>query len=281
MVRQRKTNKDLSIGEAFANLGNTLKQMTESGELDMAIAIDVADLGKAAADPASGAIAFTTTSAVAAGGFIVVNVGWFDAAITLSSVANTGSAVLSWTIDKQGRPAAPTSDTTALVSAQATAGLSSGAVITATFSGSPVAREISGSSFTGVATSSPVDTTSGPTGVTPAAAGWTTASVAISAGSLLIATCYTETGNFTNTVTSPSLQAVLNPNSASPTAQVTCYRIESSAGSYTVAGAWSTAAQSGTTAVAYKAAAGGAAAAPAMTPAFQAIPFSPVLPTGP
>jgi hypothetical protein len=239
----------------------------------MAIALDVGDLGKNGADPSSTTIAFTTTSAVAAGGFVVVSVGWFDAAATLSSVANTGSAVLSWTIDKQGRPAAPTSDATAIVSAQASSGLASGAVITATFSAGVVARTIGGSSFTGVATSSPVDTTNGAIGVTPAAAGWTTGSTTILAGSLLIATAYNETGNFTNTVTAPSLQAVLMPNSASPTSQVTCYRIESSAGSYTVAGTWSTAAQSGTTAVAYKAAAGGAAATPVMTPSFQAIPF--------
>jgi hypothetical protein len=231
----------------------------------VAILSDVADLGKAAADPASGTIAFTTTSAVAVGGFISVQVGWFDTAATLSSVSGGG---LTWTIDKQGRPANPSSDNTALVSAQAPAGLASGTTITATFSGTtPVAREISGMSLTGVATSSPVDTTSGPTGVSPAAAGWTTPSMAIQAGSAIVATAYNETGNFTNTVTSPSVQAVLNPNSASPTSQVTCYRIESSAGSYTVAGAWSTAAQSGTIAVAYKAAAGGTTTAtPALNP---------------
>src|SRR4051812_42539010 len=108
----------------------------------MAIALDVADLGKNGADPSSTTIAFTTTSAVAVGGFIIVSVGWFDAAITVSSVANTGSSVLSWTVDKQGRPAAPTSDSTAIVSAQATSGLSSGAVITATFSSGAVARTI-------------------------------------------------------------------------------------------------------------------------------------------
>jgi hypothetical protein len=225
----------------------------------MAIAVDVADLGHAAGDPALGTIAFTTTSPVASGGFIVLSVGWFDGTATLSSVAGGG---LTWTIDFQGK-AGVTSDRVALVSAQAPAGLASGTTITATFSAAtPVAREIGGTSFTGVATSSPVDVALGAAvAVSPSAAGWTSGSLSVAAGSVMIATCYNESGNFTNTVTAPSLQAVLMPNAASPTSQVTCYRIESSAGSVSVAGTWSTAATSGTGAVAYKAAAGGAVAA--------------------
>jgi hypothetical protein len=226
----------------------------------MAIAVDVADLGKAAGDPALGTIAFTTTSPVASGGFIVLSVGWFDGTATLSSVAGGG---LTWTIDFQGK-AGVTSDRVALVSAQAPAGLVSGTTITATFSAAtPVAREIGGTSFTGVATSSPVDVALGAAvAVSPSAAGWTSGSLSVAAGSVMVATCYNESGNFTNTVTAPSLQAVLMPNAASPTSQVTCYRIESSAGSVSVAGTWSTAATSGTGAVAYKAAAGGAVADP-------------------
>jgi hypothetical protein len=219
----------------------------------VAIAVNVADLGKAGADPSSTTIAFTTTGAVAAGGFIIVSVGWFDAAATLSSVAGGG---LTWTIDKQGHPTNPAASNSALVSAQAPAGLASSTAITATLSAGVVARTIGGTSFTGVATSSPVDGTPPATaGVSPTNTAWASNSATISAGSILVATAYNETGNFTNTVTSPSLQAVLMPNSVSPTSQVTCYRIESSAGSYTVAGTWSGAALTAINAVAYKAAA--------------------------
>jgi hypothetical protein len=231
----------------------------------VAIAIDVADLGKNGADPSSTTIAFTTTSAVASGGFIVVSVGWFDPATNLSSVAG-GS--LTWTIDKQGRTANPASSNSALVSAQAPAGLASGTTITATFAAGVVARTIGGTSFTGVATSAPVDGTPPATtgsGLTPVAA-WASSSATITAGSVLVATTYNETGNFTNTVTSPSLQAVLIPNTASGISQVTCYRVESSAGSYTVAGTWSSNAGWVNNAVAYLAAAGGGGGATPFPP---------------
>lgn len=218
----------------------------------MAIAIDKASLGTNSGDPGSTTIALTTSQAVASSGFIVLSVGWFNTGVTLSSVSGGG---LTWTIDKQGQGPG-TNMNAALVSAQAASGLASSTSITATFSASAIARMIGGTSFTGVATSTPVDTTDGPKSVTPATTAWTTNSVAISAGSVLIATAYAETTNSSSTVTSPSIEA-LDWNYAGGVTQTTCYRIESSASSYTVAGTWATSMQSDTVAVAYLAAAGG------------------------
>jgi hypothetical protein len=181
----------------------------------MAVAIDQTTIGGNASTAAAGSLAFTTSAAVAAGGFIVLGVGWFTTGgtVTLSSVSGGG---LTWC------------------------------------------------SFTGVATSSPVDATSGPVGVSPAAAGWTTASTALSAGSVLVGVCYTETNPLTSTITAPSVEWLDRPAGAD-TALTGGYRIESSAGSYTVAGTWSAAGSSTTNGVAYLAAAGGATPA---TPVF-------------
>lgn len=210
----------------------------------MAIALD-ASLGTATNIAASTTVALTTSSAVAAGGFIVLEVSWFDP-VTLNSVSG-GS--LTWAVDKQG---SQFSENSALVSAQAPAGLASSTAITATFSGTARARGISGISFTGVASSSALDTTSGPTGVTPAATGWASASTAILAGSVLVAVCFAEVGA-TSTPTAGSTEAFDYTDSGN--SHTMAYRIESSAGSYTVAGTWSSGAESVTNAAAYKAAA--------------------------
>jgi len=215
----------------------------------VAIAIDKASIGTNATGSGI-TIGLTTNQTVAASGFIVLSLGWFTA-VTLSSVAGGG---LSWSIDKQGLGSGGNRNA-GIVSAQAPSGLASGTTITATFSSSATVPQIGGTSFTGVKTSSPVDTTSGPTDQDPAATGWTSASTAISAGSVLIATCWNETSPVTSTVTAPSLEALDWVNGAD-TAETTAYRIEASAGSYTVAGTWSGSVKSTTVAVAYLAAAG-------------------------
>lgn len=220
----------------------------------MAIAIDVPNLGTATGDPGSTTIAFTTGSAVASSGFIVLSVGWF-ATTALSSVSGGG---LTWTIDNQGRGPGGNSTSCAVVSAQAPSGLASGTTITATFAASSVARMIGGTSFTGVKTTTPAEATD-LQHVNPAATGWTTGSVALSAGSMLFAATYDETSNTTSTPTSPSVEA-LDFNYAGGTTMTSCYRIESSANSYTVAGTFAANATSTTIGVAYLAAAGTSAA---------------------
>lgn len=213
----------------------------------MAIAIDVANLGTAA--PADGSTAaFNTSSAVASGGFIVLCVGGWNVT-SLSSVSGGG---LTWTIDKQGHAADPANPLVAIVSAQAPSGLASGTTITATYSASATAPSIGGMSFTGVATSSPVDGTPvGPTGVATAA--WATASYSLTAGSVLIGTSWNEelAGS------TPSAGTEAWDLDLSGSGQVVNYRIEGSAGSYTVGGTWSGAQKNTTIGVAYLAAAGG------------------------
>jgi len=217
----------------------------------MAIAIDVNDLGHAAADPSSTTIAFTTGSAVASGGFIVVSVHWFSSTATLSSVAGGG---LTWTIDKQGK-AGSSSDNMALVSAQAPSGLASSTTITATISAASFARAIGGTSFTGVATSTPVDTTSGPTVATGTT--WATPSMTLTAGSVLVATGFDETSNHTNTPATGCTEAIDWQEASGPTEHATVYRIEAGGGSFTAGGTWSGSATAGVVGVAYLAAAGG------------------------
>lgn len=219
----------------------------------MTIAVDQASLGTAFADPSTTTIALTTTAAVAAGAQINLVAGWFNA-VTISGASG---GALTWTVDKQGHPTTPALSNSAVVRAPAPAGLASGTTITITFSGGAVARNIAGTSFTGVATSSPVDGTPPATtgGVTTTA--WASSSATILAGSMLIAGAYNETNDFNNTPTSPSVQDVIVHNTASGVSSVTCHRIEASAGTYTVAGTWSGTANTAINVVGYLAAAGG------------------------
>jgi hypothetical protein len=216
----------------------------------MAIAIDRANAGTAADDAGSTTIAVNTTLTVAAGGFIVASVGWWHASATLSSVAG-GS--LSWSIAVQGKNSIA-NPASALVWAQAPSGLASGTTITATFSASVNGRQIGISSFTGVDTSSPVDTTVAVQSSSTTA--WT-ATASIAAGSVLVATAHLDP-SASSTITSPSIEA-LDWNDTANTAMTTGYRIEASAGSYAVAGTWVTGVtvRTATVAAAFKVSAGG------------------------
>lgn len=222
----------------------------------MAIALDVANVGEFAQDSASTTIALTTGATVAAGGFIVLAACWAQSGITMSSVAG-GS--LSWTIDTQGISPDSSQCSGAVISAQAPSGLASGTTITATLSSSsPGGRSITATSFTGVKTSAPAGVNSlvaGPAGV----AAWASGSLAIAAGSLIACLSVDFSGQQTSTVTGPSVEAH-DLGDAGGFAQTTCYRIESGAGSYTVAGTWSANVTGGiVVAVEYQ-------AAPAVTP---------------
>lgn len=213
----------------------------------MSIALDQLSIGQLADDTSGSSIAFTTTQNVAANGFIVLTATWVNSAgPTLSSVAGGG---LTWSIDKQGFGSANAD--VGVISAQAPAGLSSGTTITATLSGSTLGgRSICGTSFTGVNSSSALDTTNGPTD--NAGAAWTTGSMSILAGSVIVACSADFAALHTSTVTAPSIEA--HDFGDGGFAQTTCYRIEASAGSYTVAGTWSTSEVGSTNAAAYKAA---------------------------
>lgn len=225
----------------------------------MAIAIDQVNAGTAVSDAGSTTIAVNTNQTIAAGGFIVASIGWWSATDTLSSLSG-GS--LSWNIAVQGKH---TSDNTSagIAWAQAPSGLASGTTITATFSGSVNGRHIGITSFTGVATSSPVDATSPLNSQT--AAIWTTGSTALSAGSVLVGTSHLPTGGSSTTV-SPSLEA-LDWTDGADTSQATGYRIEASAASYTVSGTWTTSTIIATVGAAFKEDAGGGVWPPVDNPA--------------
>lgn len=216
----------------------------------MAIVIDKTNIGEVAINATATTVDMTTSAAVASGGFIVLVIGWWNnASQTLSSVSG-GS--LTWTIDKQGNGG----DNAGLgiASAQAPSGLASSTTLTATFSASAGGRSLVGTSFTGVATSSPVDVTTGPTSPTVGTA-WETASTTILAGSLFIAGSCEMDSDHTNTVTSPSIEAHDVNGGSGTFSCTTCYRIEASAGSYTIAGTWSSSCRPVVDGVAYKAAA--------------------------
>jgi hypothetical protein len=218
----------------------------------VAITVDVANLGTATQTAAGTTMAFTTTAAVASGARIIVTGGCWDVIATVSSVAGGG---LTWTIDKQGHDLIVVNPNPYIVSANAPSGLASGTTITVTFNlEADVAGTIGGSSFLGIDTTTPVEEAGGPVGVSPAATAWASPSMTIDAGALLIATCWNETNSSASTPSAGSTEA-LDFSNADGYGQTTAYRIEASAGTYTVAGTWGTAAQSTTNAVAYKAAA--------------------------
>lgn len=226
----------------------------------MAIALDQTNIGTTAADGSSGTtITVTTTALVASSRFIVLVIGGFAGTLTVTGITDNSGSPLTWTVDKQGQPGSPASDLAAIASAQCPSGLASGTVITVTYSASSQARAISASTWSGVATSSPVDTTAGPVGVSPAAAGYTTGNVTVLAGSVLIGNTMQETGAFTSTPTAPSIE-LRDWLASGGSSQVANYRIEATAGTVAAAGAFSTAGQSNTVAVAYKEAAATAAA---------------------
>ena len=190
---------------------------------------------------------FTTTQPVAAGGTIVVGGGWYAVNTTVIGVSGGG---LSWTIDKQASQVVNSYDW--LASAYAPAGLAAGTTITVTYGLSIGYPTIGGLSFTGIAPAAPVvGTALGPTEV--ATAGWSTGSYAISGPAAIVALNYSEGVVTGNTPTSPSIESGEQVTAADQ-AHVIEYRIEPTAGSFSVAGAWNAASTNTTIGVAYKAA---------------------------
>lgn len=196
----------------------------------MAIAIDQANAGTAANDAGATSIAVSTTQPVAAGGLVVVSVGWWHATGTLSSVTISG---LSPVIAVQHKH--PSNNVqSAVVYAIAPSGLPSSTTVTANYSTSVNGRQIGISSVTGAASSSPVDVTGGNDNNVVAWSGTAT----IAAGSVLFVTAHADDFR-TSTITSPSIEA-LDWNDGANTGQTTGYRIEATGGSFSVAGTWNT-----------------------------------------
>lgn len=214
----------------------------------MAITVDQADIGSFAADTSGTTVAFTTTAAVAAGGFIVLTITDLTGAGQVPSSVSGGG--LTWTVDKTGLGGSASG--IGIASAQAPAGLASGTTITATYSASTAgARSICGMSFLGVKTSAPVGVTDNHSNATGTA--WTTNSMTVSAGSVIVACAQNTTNLFTSTPTAPAVEA--HDFGSGGFSQTTVYLIDGgSGGAHTLAGTWSSSANSDTVAVEYLAA---------------------------
>lgn len=217
----------------------------------MAIAIDVLNLGEFAQDSAGATVACTTTSAAAAGSTIILTGTLITNPETVNSAADNGPG-LTWTIDNQWFGSVNGDASTFMASAYAPAGMASGTTITVTFSASTAGgRSVTATSFTGIASASPVDVAS-LRSLGAATTAWTTPSMSVLAGSVIVGISGTFTGQLTSLVTGPSIEAH-DLGDAGGFAQTTCYQIVAAGGSATVAGTWSSNATSTTGGVAYKA----------------------------
>jgi hypothetical protein len=221
----------------------------------VAIAFDQ-QLGNNHSNPAATTIALTTANTVASGGFIVMQVDWFVAAGTLSGVSGGG---LTWSIDKQIKNG---SVSNALVSAQAPSGLAASTVITATLSASSVSLGISAISFTGVATSAPVDITASATSTSTS---WTGGTVAtLNANDVVVGSCMGDDGSDTTsapngTWTEPLTAGDFN-SAGNGDSYTMVYQIVSATGNYTPGGTWGVTNTNAGVAVAYMQASAAAAA---------------------
>lgn len=224
----------------------------------MAVAVDQSNLGHNSAGSGS-SISLTTSGTVSAGGFIIIGVAWYGTQ-TLSSVTVGGSA---GTVEKQGGGTTDANAHTAECWFQATSGLAASSTITATFSSGTTDPSISAMSFTGVATSSPVDTSSGPTN-TPSTS-WTSGAMTLAAGSVAVSVAMsTSFGSPTSTPGSGMTEAT-DFDDADGNGQTIAYHIDSgSGGSFTCSGTWSVNNGGVVNAVAYKSAAGGGGGTPAV-----------------
>lgn len=224
----------------------------------MSIVVDHTSIGSVAADSSASSIPLTTTSAVSSGGFVVLMFGWYDTgSSTLTGVSDNSGSPLTYTIDKQAVDSSNSAHL-AIVRAQAPSGLPSGTVITGALSSAAMGgRAAAGISFTGVATSSPVDGTPPALQNIVSSSAWTSGSVALSAGSVLVALTYEFNTDMTSTPTSPSIEIFDVNGGPGSFGASGAYRIEPSAGSYSVAGTWSSTTDGATIAVPYLAATGG------------------------
>lgn len=232
----------------------------------MAIAVDVANIGTADSNSSTTSLAFNTTATVASNGFIVAQAGGWFTADTLTSVSGGG---LTWSVDASGDYSGGNPQYVAIASAQAPSGLASGTTLTFNFSGSVQYKTVGAMSFTGVAASSALDVAGTDQEVAGTLA-WSTGSLSVAAGSVIVGFSWNEGASSGSTITGPSVEAWedLHGDGFGATAG---YQIVAAGGSASVAGTWG----AGTThldiGAAYLAAAG--AAAPVMARPFNPIPF--------
>lgn len=145
----------------------------------------------------AGTVTFTSIALVPLGGKTVVNVGWFSATATLSSIDLGGNA--GTVIFQQ----ATGSDRAAKCQFDAPSGLSSGIVVTATFSDATAdSRHIAGEYTTGAATGAPSATTSGANTATT----WSSGTITTDVGGFVAGYCYGANTTATNTATGDNIE---------------------------------------------------------------------------
>lgn len=227
----------------------------------MAIAIDQANLGTALV--ASGlSISITTGAVVASNGFIVIGLQWFADTANNSVTSVSPGGGLTWTIDKNGSVAGDTGGKRgAWISAQAPSGLASTTTLTVNFVGTFAGNEMmmGASSFTGVKTSSPVDGTPSFWLDQGSISSWTSPSRTIQNGSMLLSMVASENAT-SHTPTSPSAEAWERADVGNAYTSDVLYRIETTGGTFTNAGAFNTAGSVGAMSIAYLADSAGPAA---------------------
>jgi hypothetical protein len=188
-------------------------------------------LGGNVNDASSSSIAQVTGAAVAVGGFIIIGF-CCQPALSVSSVTGGG---LTYTVDIQDNSQFVRFG---IISAQAPAGLASGTTITINFSGASAARGIDIISLTGVkSTGTVVDVTKTIVSNVASDLNWSTGNVTLAAGSVLISMNVVD-GAFTSTIIGPSVEDIDQNAGVGSFSNQLNHRIGTTAGTYTVAGAY-------------------------------------------
>jgi hypothetical protein len=161
--------------------------------------------------------------------------GWADKTKTMSTVAG-GS--LTWAFEQyQWSGGSGEFQAIAVAYAQAPSGLATSTTITGTLSATQSSKAAASMSFTGVATSSPLDGTAVKTQSAGAGATtWTSGSIALSAGSVLVTGVWDEAG--TSHTATAGTEAVESRDTGDGYGVELIYRIESGAGSVNNAGSF-------------------------------------------
>ena len=218
----------------------------------MAITVDQASISSGVATSPSNPWNVNTTVTAASNTYLTLGVTWFGAT-TITGVTFGGAA---GTILIQGKNG---SRSACLVGFLATSGLSSGATIAVTGSGSLVDASRGCMSWLGVDTTTPVSATTGPT--SNASTAWASASSTLAAGGALVASAFQE--GFTTTNNTPAAGVSESYDLTSDgNGSVLVYRIEAAGGSFTVGGTWTAGTSNGVNVAAVLAPAAGAAAYP-------------------
>lgn len=195
------------------------------------------DLGTNTISNSSGTTITRTTTVAASSATEIIDAVWWNSNTVTASVSDnsgngyTWSALGSRVVDGAGQ-------SVELFATYATNGLASGTVITATFSSAVTYKMISAVSYTGIASSSSTDVTN--TNSTGSQTTWNGAAVTTTnASDLVFAVAETNgVGQPTDTPGSGWTE-VHDFNMSGQVAMTTVYQVESSTGTYTPSGTWS------------------------------------------